>query len=131
MLDAQMSAPVAAGLKRGRGRARRASFSAREPRAARSAPAGRAHHTEVDAECERLYPGRRSGVVRLFLADGSRFERRVLDPKGEGDDPMSDEDLKRKFTVNCTPVVGAEKCTRVLDAIWSFDAAQDLTEITT
>jgi len=34
--------------------------------------------TEVDAECVRLYPGRRSGVVRLFLADGSRFERRVL-----------------------------------------------------
>jgi hypothetical protein len=53
----------------------------------------------------------------------------VLDPKGEGENPMSDADLKRKFLVNCEPVVGKAKCERLVDAIWSFEKASDMREL--
>jgi 2-methylcitrate dehydratase PrpD len=82
--------------------------------------------TRVDEECERIYPGRRSGVVEIELKDGRRLEARVLDPKGEGENPMSDADLERKFTANCVPVIGKEKCSAVLDAVWRFDEAREL-----
>jgi 2-methylcitrate dehydratase PrpD len=88
-----------------------------------------ASDTQVDEECERIYPGRRSGAVRIDLEDGSKFEKRVLDPKGEGENPMSDEDLKRKFTVNCEPVAGKAKCDRLLNLIWHFDETPDLREL--
>ena len=80
--------------------------------------------TRIDAECERLYPGRRSGVVRIDLADGRSFEKRVLDPKGEGENPMTDDDLRRKFVVNCEAIAGKAKCERLLDLVWRFDRAE-------
>jgi len=82
--------------------------------------------TRLDAECERIYPGRRSGVVEIGLKDGRRFEARVLDPKGEGENPMSDADLERKFAANCVPVIGKKECDAVLDAVWRFEQAPDL-----
>jgi 2-methylcitrate dehydratase PrpD len=82
--------------------------------------------TRVDEECERLYPARRSGVVEIGLADGRRFEARVLDPRGEGDNPMSDADLEAKFAANCKPVIGAERSAALLQAVWRFDQSREL-----
>jgi len=65
-------------------------------------------------------------VVEIGLKDGRRLEARVLDPKGEVGNPMSDADLERKFTANCTPVIGKEKCDAVLQAIWHFEDARAL-----
>jgi 2-methylcitrate dehydratase PrpD len=125
LLDAQMSAPVAAALAVVDGDIAAHRFlpeSLERPELERLVQAS---DTRIDEECERIYPGRRSGVVRIDLGDGRSFEKRVLDPKGEGDNPMSDEDLKRKFTVNCEPVIGADKCGQLLDLVWNFDNAQD------
>ena len=126
LLDAQMSAPVAAALAVVDGDIAAHRFlpeSLERPEVERLVQAS---DTRIDEECERIYPGRRSGVVRIDLTDGRSFEQRVLDPKGEGDNPMSDEDLKRKFTVNCEPVVGADKCGQLLDLVWNFDNSQDV-----
>jgi 2-methylcitrate dehydratase PrpD len=88
-----------------------------------------ASDTALDPECERIYPGRRSGVVRIDLTDGRSLEQRVLDPKGEGENPMSDADLKLKFRVNCEPVAGRAKCERLEEIVWGFDKAPDMSEI--
>jgi hypothetical protein len=47
----------------------------------------------------------------------------VLDPKGEGENPMSDDDLRRKFVVNCTPVIGRARCGKLMELVWRFDDA--------
>ena len=49
-----------------------------------------------------------------------------LDPKGEGENPMSDADLDRKFLSNCEPIVGKDKCQRLLEAVWGFDRLDSL-----
>jgi 2-methylcitrate dehydratase PrpD len=131
LLDAQMSAPVAGALAVVEGELAAHHFlpeSLARPEVQRLIDAA---DTRLDAECERIYPGRRSGVVRVALTDGRSLERRVLDPKGEGENPMSDEDLRRKFLVNCEPVVGKAKCERLLDAIWSFEEARNMREVFT
>ena len=67
--------------------------------------------------------------ARLTLRDGRVFEQRVLDPRGEGENPMADADLERKFMANCEPLLGAGKCRRLLDTAWHFDAAPDAGEL--
>lgn len=121
VLDAQMSAPVGAALALADGDVAARSFlpgSLARPEVRRLVDLA---ETRVDAECERIYPGRRSGVVEIGLKDGRRLEARVLDPKGEGENPMPDADLERKFTANCAPVIGKEKCGAVLETIWRFE----------
>ena len=129
LLDAQMSAPVAAALAVVDGDIAAHRFLPESLARAEVRRLIEASDTRLDDECERIYPGRRSGVVRVDLRDGRSCEKRVLDPKGEGENPMTDADLQRKFHVNCEPVAGKAKCARLLDAIWNFDTARDAREI--
>ena len=128
LLDAQMSMPCAAALALIEDAVTSPSFKP-----------GRIDRPEVQAmipkvkvytddETDRLYPQRRGGVVTLVMKDGSRLVERVLDPKGEGENPMSDADLERKFTANCEPIIGAERCARLLDAVWRFEELDRLTD---
>jgi 2-methylcitrate dehydratase PrpD len=126
LLDAQMSAPVAAALAVVDGVLAAHHFlpeSIERPQVRRLIELC---STVLDEECERIYPGRRSGYVRIDLADGRSLEQRVLDPKGEGANPMSDEDLMRKFFVNCEPLIGKAKCERLLDVIRAFERTSNL-----
>jgi len=129
ILDAQMSAPVGAALALADEDVAAHSFlpdNLARPVVRRLVDLA---ETRVDEECERIYPGRRSGVVEIGLKDGRKFEARVLDPKGEGENPMSDADLERKFTANCAPVIGKEKCDTVLETVWHFDEASKLSQL--
>lgn len=117
LLDAQMSAPVTTALAMAFGNVTVPSFE----RANLDRPDIRrlidVTDVYVDEECERIYPGRRSGVARVKLKDGRLLEERVLDPKGEGENPMTDEDLITKFSANCAPVLGEARSRQVLDLV--------------
>ena len=126
LLDAQMSMPCAAALALIEDDVTSPSFKP-----------GRIDRPEVqsmikkvkvytDEETDRVYPKRRGGVVTLVMKDGARLTERVLDPKGEGENPMSDADLDRKFLSNCEPIVGKDKCQRLLEAVWGFDRLDNL-----
>ena len=80
----------------------------------------------VDPECDRIYPGRRSGVAKISLKDGRVLEERVLDPKGEGENPMTDDDLTEKFIANCESIVGRERSRQLIEAVWRMDRGADL-----
>lgn len=129
LLDAQMSAPCAAALAVVDGGIAAQNFlpgSLARPEVQRLIQVADAR---LDAECENIYPARRSGAVKITLNDGRTVEARVLDPKGEGENPMSDDDLEQKFLVNCKPLLGEDKCRRLLDAVWKFEAARDAGEL--
>lgn len=126
LLDAQMSAPVSTALAVVFGDVTASGYD----RANLDSPEVRriveATTVFVDPECERLYPRRRSGVARVRLKDGTMLEGRVLDPRGEGENPMSDDELTHKFLSNCRPVLGEPKCSQVLEAIWSLGRSSEL-----
>lgn len=123
LLDAQMSAPVAAALAIVDGEIAAQAFLTDSLARSEVRRLIDACDTAVDPECERIYPGRRSGVVRIELAEGQKIEKRVLDPKGEGESPMTDADLRHKFMVNCEPVIGKAKCEQLIELVWKLDAA--------
>jgi len=125
LLDAQMSAPVGAALAMADGGVAAHRFlpdSLARPEVRRLIDLT---ETRLDEECERIYPGRRSGAVEIGLADGRKLAARVLDPLGEGENPMTDADLERKLVANCEPLVGKERCGALLDAVWQFDRMPD------
>src|SRR5690606_18085574 len=120
LLGAQMSAPIAAGLALVDGAVGVQSFAPDSLGRARVRQAIERIDVRVDEECEREYPKRRSGAVRIELTDGRVLERRVLDPKGEGMNPLTDTDLERKFRANCEPLLGVAGCDAGLEIMWNF-----------
>ena len=129
LLEAQMSAPcaIASALINGRLGAAEfepATFDAAEPQRLLAAT-----RTYVDEECERIYPGTRSGVVRLQLNDGRTLERRVLDPRGEGDKPLTDDDLSRKFLDAAIVALPPGRGEKLLEMLWAADANSDFAAI--
>ena len=129
LLDAQMSAPVAAALATVDGEIAAHHFLPASLARAEVLRLIQTVDTRLDEECERIYPGKRSGVVRVHLHDGRSLEKRVIEPRGETENPMSDADLRRKFTVNCEAVVGKAKCERLSAVIWEFDRNPDIGEL--
>ncbi|MGH8663866.1 MAG: MmgE/PrpD family protein [Burkholderiales bacterium] len=126
LLDAQMSMPCGAALALIEEDVTSPSF--KPGRIDRPEVQGMIQKVRVytDEDTDRLYPKRRGGVVTLVMKDGTRLTERVLDPKGEGENPMSDADLERKFVSNCEPIVGKDKARRLLDAVWAFDRLDNL-----
>jgi 2-methylcitrate dehydratase PrpD len=129
LLDAQMSAPVSTALAVVLGDVTATSYDRAHLDSPEVKRIADATTVVVDAECERLYPRRRSGVARMQFKDGTKLEERVLDPKGEGENPMTDDDLTHKFTSNCRPILGEQKCARVLQTVWSLGRSADLKEL--
>lgn len=128
LLDAQMSAPCAAGLAILFGDVTAQMFLPATLGNSELAALIERIDSEVDAECERIYPGTRSGFVRIELRDGRKLEKRVIHPKGEVENPMTDADLENKFIGNCEPIIGKTRCARLLEQVWRFDALDDVSE---
>ena len=123
LLDAQMSAPCAAALAIVDGQMTATQFLPESLRRKEVQALLQKIDTRIDDECERLYPGTRSGVVGVTLEGGAKFEKRVLEPKGEAANPMSDADLEQKFLGNCEPLIGHARCDELLHSIWNFESA--------
>ena len=129
LLDAQMSAPVSTALAMMYGDVTVGTYDTDKIQNAEVQRLISVTTAGVDTECERIYPGRRSGVAKVTLKNGQSFEQRVVDPKGEVENPMTDQDLAHKFRSNCEPMVGKNKCERVLDLVWSIEKVASLDEL--
>jgi 2-methylcitrate dehydratase PrpD len=128
LLDAQMSAPVAAALAIVLGDVTAPMFvPATLDRADVRALIERID-ARLDNECERIYPGVRSGSAKIMLRSGKVLEARVLEPKGEVKNPMTDADLAEKFRANCEPLIGPARCERIVAAVWKFDTLGNAAE---
>lgn len=126
LLEAQMSAPCAVVTSLLHGFP---SVSTFDPAVFTSAEAQRllaATTVEVDDECQAIYPKIRSGIVTLELDDGTRVQKRVLEPRGEVANPLSDQDLSQKFMNNLPEHVSRDTAARLLDWIWNMKRDSDL-----
>ena len=128
LLDAQMSAPCAAALALLYGDVTAPMFLPETLERPEFRETINRIDAELDDECERIYPGTRSGAVRIELRDGRVLEKRVIDPKGEVENPMTDADLDGKFISNCEPLIGRVRCETLRVCIKQFETLADATE---
>ena len=84
---------------------------------------------ELDSELEdlsvklRTYGGCR---VKITTTDGAEYEEVVIDSKGTVDNPMSRDEIERKFRLVAGRVIPAPQVDAIIDLCASLDQLDDL-----
>jgi 2-methylcitrate dehydratase PrpD len=78
-----------------------------------------------DPEVEAEFPANMSGKLTI-RARGQLFERKVVVPKGEPDNFLTEAELRKKFHGLADAVLGAERAARLADAIMALGGAADV-----
>jgi 2-methylcitrate dehydratase PrpD len=83
-----------------------------------------------DDESEAIYPSTRLGKVRLETTDGNKYEAKVFHPKGSPENPLSDEELRRKFMGLAAMVLSQEKSQQIMETVESLEQLKNVTQLT-
>ena len=81
-----------------------------------------------DAELEKLIPVR-VAVVELTLLDGTQLSERVEHVRGTPENPMTRDEVVAKACELMTPVLGAEKCSRLIERALALATVKDIREL--
>jgi len=73
-----------------------------------------------DAELERRLPAR-VAIVEVTLVDGSRLTETVKAVRGTAENPMPREEVIAKSRDLMTPVLGAERCSKLIQATLNLE----------
>jgi 2-methylcitrate dehydratase PrpD len=79
--------------------------------------------TFVDPACDRVFPRQFPAVLRVHLRDGTLYEERVMHNRGGPGNPLTDEELRRKFTLNAERALDSRTASRLADAVFALDRA--------
>jgi 2-methylcitrate dehydratase PrpD len=82
----------------------------------------------AEEELERLLP-KRVAVVEIMLNDGTRLSERNDTVRGTPENPMSHDEIVAKAHDLITPVLGAEKCTKLIDRVFALEQVKDIREL--
>lgn len=83
----------------------------------------------VDQEINSQFPAKTIARVTIHTVRGA-FQASVEYPRGNPENPMSDDDLKAKFRSLTTKVVGEKACGRLQAAIFDLPRTPDVTSLT-
>jgi 2-methylcitrate dehydratase PrpD len=81
-----------------------------------------------DDDLQKLMPAR-VAVVEVALNDGTNFSQRVASVKGTAQNPMSHDELVAKARDLMAPVLGDQRCTRLIDAIFGLEQVTSLSQL--
>ena len=91
-------------------------------------PALMAFQDRVEATLDPAL-GADATVVTVTMTDGARHVCRIAHGIGSASNPMSNQDLERKFIDLAEPVLGAARTRAVVDRCWGIEALTDAGEL--
>lgn len=74
-----------------------------------------------DAVLNERYPQGIPNRITITLNDGRRLVREVEYPRGHAGNPMTDEEVEKKFRTMVEPVYGKDRATRILTTCWALE----------
>jgi 2-methylcitrate dehydratase PrpD len=83
---------------------------------------------EFDPEIEAEFPTNMSGKLTIE-ARGQRFEQKVVVPKGEPSNFLTEAELRAKFAGLADSVLGAERAATLADAVLAIDRTADVSQL--
>ncbi len=83
----------------------------------------------VDEEIEAEFPKRRAARITIETTDGQRFEHYSPTRKGDPDNPLTDDELARKFLELTGAVLGEAGARALLGELWRLDEMTDLSAL--
>jgi 2-methylcitrate dehydratase PrpD len=81
-----------------------------------------------DAELERQLPTR-VGIVDITLNDGTHLSERVDNARGTPENPMTREEVVAKARDLMTPILGAEKCSKLIARMLDLENVKNVREL--
>ena len=81
-----------------------------------------------DPEIEAEFPANMSGKLTI-AARGQSFVQKVVVPKGEPGNFLTEAELRAKFTGLADAVLGAERSARLADAVLAIDTTTDVANL--
>lgn len=85
-------------------------------------------NVEIDPEADRLYfekGGIMASTVIIETANNERFEDSVYYPKGSPQNPLSTQELEKKFLSLTSPVLGKGKAEKILESIKDLEKMKE------
>jgi 2-methylcitrate dehydratase PrpD len=83
-----------------------------------------------DPDLDKLVPDHRGARAEISLTDGRKLTSEILDPKGEPENPGSENDIYDKFRLLAGTAFKTEKVRKVLEKIDNLDKLKDIAELT-
>jgi len=83
---------------------------------------------EFDPEIEAEFPTNMSGKLTIE-ARGRRFEQKIVVPKGEPSNFLTEAELRAKFAGLTNSVLGAERAATLADAVLAIDRTADVSSL--
>ncbi len=83
---------------------------------------------EFDPEIEAEFPANMSGKLTIE-AGGRRFSQKVVVPKGEPSNFLSEAELRAKFAGLTDAVLGVDRAARLADAVLAIDTVSDVASL--
>lgn len=83
----------------------------------------------ADPEIEKVFPALQRVVVTVATTDGREFTKQLDYPLGDPRNPLSDNDIERKFDALAEPVLSAGARQKLKDAVWNLDAEKSVTSL--
>ncbi len=82
-----------------------------------------------DRSLTMVYPGRIANRVTLRLKGGRALTRMVDDPRGNPTNPMTKEEVERKFRSLTKRNLPDRQVERVADTVWGIDGRDDVSDL--
>jgi 2-methylcitrate dehydratase len=70
------------------------------------------------------------GISEITTRDGRFFQKRIDNPHGFGDDPLTDGELEDKFRKMALKYMSEQKIRKIFDAIWNVEALKEISPLT-
>lgn len=80
----------------------------------------------LDPGCDAAFPGARSAVVEVTLADNRTLRHHQTTRHGDPDDPLTDAELTDKFFELASPAIGRPAADDLLGKLWRVDSLADV-----
>jgi 2-methylcitrate dehydratase PrpD len=79
-------------------------------------------------ELDRAKPPRQT-IVEIALKDGSLLSKRVVAVRGTADNPMTRPEVTEKARDLMAPILGSDRCARLMDSIFKLDSIGDMASL--
>jgi 2-methylcitrate dehydratase PrpD len=82
-----------------------------------------------DPRCDEVYPRQFPAVLTVRTHSGDTLEQAVMVNRGGPDDPLTEQELMRKFTDNAGPTLDPEAVERLAEAVRTLGPGTDVREL--
>jgi 2-methylcitrate dehydratase len=82
-----------------------------------------------NAEMTAGYPEGIPNLINITTTDGKKFSRQITYPLGHAGNPMTDQDIEKKFRAQVCNVLPDKDMASILDQLWQIETCENVGDV--